>query len=70
MLHNRENNDESRKGQSLVEYAMILVLVAVLCLAGLTAIGGETDRLIPQLSEAIAGESSENPDNTTEENLR
>ena len=46
---------QERNGQSLVEYALILSLVAMVCVAALSGIGRETNRLLPELQNAIAG---------------
>jgi len=43
----------SKKGQSLVEYALILALVAIVVIAALTALGGEASNKMTQVSETI-----------------
>ena len=55
----KEQSLRSSQGQTLVEYAFVLVLVALLCVAGLSTIGSETNRLLPELSNAIAEESGD-----------
>ena len=32
---------EEREGQGLVEYALIIALIAIVCIAALTALGGK-----------------------------
>ncbi len=43
----------SKKGQSLVEYALILALVAIVVIAALTALGGEAANKMEQVSGTI-----------------
>ncbi len=43
----------STKGQSLVEYALILALVAIVVIAALTALGGEAANKMTQVSDTI-----------------
>ena len=43
----------SRKGQSLVEYALILALVAIVVIAALTALGGKTTNTMTTVSNAL-----------------
>jgi len=47
-----ETPDE--RGQALVEYALILGLVSVVCIVSLTAIGTSVSSVIQQLASAIA----------------
>ena len=44
----------SKKGQSLVEYALILALVAIVVIAALTALGGEAANKMDQVSDTPA----------------
>lgn len=43
----------SRKGQSLVEYALILALVAIVVITALTALGGHTEDAISNVGNVI-----------------
>jgi Flp pilus assembly pilin Flp len=45
----------SEDGQTLTEYAVILVLVAVLAVGSLSAIGVRVEELIGQAAEALGG---------------
>jgi Flp pilus assembly pilin Flp len=40
-------------GQALVEYALILGLVSVVCIAGLTAIGTNVSTIIQTVADAL-----------------
>ena len=44
----------SKKGQSLVEYALILALVAIVVIVALTALGGESRNVMSNVSNALA----------------
>ena len=44
---------KSRKGQSLVEYALILALVAIVVITALTALGGGAKNAMENVSNAI-----------------
>jgi pilus assembly protein Flp/PilA len=48
MLRNRED-----EGQGLVEYGLIIALVAVVCIAALTALGGSISGILDTISGAI-----------------
>ena len=41
------------KGQGLVEYALILVLVAIVVIAALTALGGSLNTILTSISGSI-----------------
>ena len=43
----------SKKGQSLVEYALILALVAIVVIVALTALGGHTESAISNVSNVL-----------------
>ncbi len=43
----------SKKGQSLVEYALILALVAIVVITALTALGGHTEDAISNVGNTI-----------------
>lgn len=44
-------NEES--GQGLVEYALIIVLIAVVAIAALTAVGGKVDGIFDAIDENL-----------------
>lgn len=46
---------ENEEGQSLAEYGLILALIAVVCIAAVTALGGEIASYLEQLQGAFAG---------------
>lgn len=41
------------KGQGLIEYALILVLVAIVVIAILTALGGQVNEVFSTVNEAL-----------------
>jgi pilus assembly protein Flp/PilA len=43
----------SKKGQSLVEYALILALVAIVVIVALTALGGHTREAMSNVSNTL-----------------
>ncbi len=43
----------SRRGQSLVEYALILALVAIVVITALTALGGYSEEAMMNVGNAI-----------------
>jgi pilus assembly protein Flp/PilA len=45
----------SEDGQALVEYGLILALVAVVCIAALTALGVNVAAQLQAIADAIAG---------------
>ncbi len=47
----------SEKGQSLVEYALILALVAIVVIAALSVLGGEVTTKFDQVSNTIGDET-------------
>jgi pilus assembly protein Flp/PilA len=44
---------KSERGQSLVEYALILALVAIVVIAALTALGGEAQDAMSNVANTI-----------------
>jgi pilus assembly protein Flp/PilA len=44
----------SKKGQSLVEYALILALVAIVVITALTALGGHTENAMSNVANTLA----------------
>ncbi|QXE93038.1 Flp family type IVb pilin [Geomonas subterranea] len=47
-------NLKSQKGQGLVEYALILVLIAIVCIVIMTALGGKTSEAFNTVNSALA----------------
>ena len=45
----------SEEGQALVEYALILALIAVVSIAALTALGGNVATQLQNIANAIGG---------------
>ena len=43
----------SKKGQSLVEYALILALVAIVVITALTALGGHTEAAMSDVANTL-----------------
>ena len=43
----------SKKGQSLVEYALILALVAIVVIVALTALGGHTSNAMANVANVL-----------------
>ncbi|MBS3761929.1 MAG: Flp family type IVb pilin [Planctomycetes bacterium] len=43
----------SKTGQTLVEYALILVLVAVVCVAVVSRFGQQTENIMPKIGNAM-----------------
>jgi pilus assembly protein Flp/PilA len=41
------------EGQALVEYALILSLIAVVCIAALTAVGTSVQNILNQIAAAL-----------------
>lgn len=44
---------QDEEGQTLVEYALILVLIAIVVIAVLTAIGGNVDQVFNNIATAL-----------------
>ncbi len=44
-----------RKGQSLVEYALILALVAIVVITALTALGGKASNTMNSVANSLPG---------------
>jgi len=44
----------SKKGQSLVEYALILALVAIVVIVALTALGSHTEKAMSNVANTLA----------------
>jgi pilus assembly protein Flp/PilA len=46
---------DREEGQALVEYALILALIAVFCIGALTTLGGNISTKLGDIATAIAG---------------
>ena len=55
MVSCRRSYTDRVRGQGLVEYALILVLVAVVVIGILSALGGQTSRVFDQVNCTLAG---------------
>jgi len=49
---------QSEKGQSLVEYALILALVAIVVITALSALGGEAQNAMEEVGNEIGAAGS------------
>lgn len=49
---------ESQKGVTMIEYALIAALVAVVVIGALTALGGNLTDIFSSISDALSGASS------------
>lgn len=47
--------NKKQKGQSMVEYGLILFLIAVACMGALELVGGSITDMLTRLAAAIAG---------------
>jgi Flp pilus assembly pilin Flp len=52
-LLTHHTDKKAQKGQSLAEYGLILALVTVVCIAGLTALGGNIGSLVNNSGNSI-----------------
>lgn len=50
-----QKKGKKEKGQSLVEYGLILALVAVFCMAALQTLGGSISGMLENLAGTIGG---------------
>lgn len=48
----------ARKGQGLLEYVLILLLIAVICIAAFSYLGRKTANTFPRLNELEKGEGA------------
>jgi pilus assembly protein Flp/PilA len=46
---------ESEAGASMLEYALLAALIAVVCIAALTLLGGEASKAFSNVGSSIAG---------------
>lgn len=54
-LYGRVQDLREEEGQALVEYALILALIAVFAIAALQALGTSVSNVLQQISDSIAG---------------
>lgn len=47
--------NKKQKGQSLAEYGLVLALIAVVCIAALTLLGGNIKTMLEGLAGTIGG---------------
>jgi len=52
-LRARFSNDE--RGASLVEYALLVALIAVVCIGAVTVLGGNANNKFSQIGSAVGG---------------
>ena len=44
---------KNRKGQAIVEYALILVLIAIVCMAALKVVGGGANNALSKVGSSL-----------------
>ena len=49
-----QNMMQDEEGQGLVEYALIIVLIAIVCIAGLTILGPQINTVFTNISADLA----------------
>jgi len=56
-MENREIVEvcKEEKGASMLEYALLAALIAVVCIAAITLIGGEASKAFSNIGSSIAG---------------
>lgn len=54
-LKQQEDHADDDRGASLVEYALLLALLAVVCIAALTALGGTTSGSYSEITSLLDG---------------
>lgn len=55
MLHSLITMFRDEEGQGLVEYALIIVLVAIAIIAALAAVGTQVNTIFNQITSGLAG---------------
>jgi pilus assembly protein Flp/PilA len=53
LLFARDDSDE--RGASLVEYALLLALIAIVCFAALQFLGGKTNTMYSDMGNSLSG---------------
>ena len=56
---------KSERGSSLVEYALLVVLIATIAVGAITVMGGETKNSFDSVASALGGVPGEGPTTTT-----
>lgn len=54
-FHHNKKRNRRQPGQALPEYALILALVTLFCIAGLTAFGEDLSRILMEFAATIGG---------------
>ena len=49
------NLETEEEGQGLVEYALIIVLIAIVCIVALTALGGRVAEVFGEITDGLGG---------------
>ena len=55
MVNGLVASSKNEEGQGLAEYALILVLIAIVVIGALTALGGQVDTVIQQITSGLGG---------------
>jgi pilus assembly protein Flp/PilA len=50
----RARSGPEERGASLVEYALLLALIAIVCLVAVTSLGGNTSAKLNEVSDSIS----------------
>lgn len=50
-----ESKADSERGASLVEYALLVALIAVVCIIAITFLGGEASEKFSDVGSAVSG---------------
>ncbi len=45
---------DEEEGQGLVEYALIIVLIAIVCIVALTALGGRVSEVFTEITDGLS----------------
>ena len=51
----------NKKGQGMVEYALIIALIAIVVIGAVTALGGSLDGIFTNIGEQLGGSGAEAP---------
>ena len=55
MVNGLVAGSKREEGQGLAEYALILVLIAIVVIGALTALGGQIDTVLQSITTGLAG---------------
>lgn len=50
-----KSEDQQEEGATLVEYALLVALIAVVCIAAITSLGGAVQKQFSDITTAIGG---------------